>query len=106
MKKHQQLIQCGANVCATIPEKAIDALHISSKRYVAWDKTPHEIVGTLCASETVVTTQIRLGENKRLAAEVLHAYVVKYHLKSTKDGGPIAVFEWDEKTLQVRIALQ
>lgn len=105
MKKHQQLTQCDTGLCLTIPEKAIEALGISTKRFMAWEKRQHEIVGTLCASETVATTRVRTGPQQHYLADVLPAYVAKYHLLPTKQGGPTAVCEWDETSLRVVLPL-
>jgi hypothetical protein len=102
--KHQQLSVCGNGLCLTIPDKAVQMLDISTKRFFEWKSKRGEIIGTLVASETVVTTRIQQTRNGRYSAEVLHAYVVKYKLHPTKKGGPKATCEWDDSTLAIRIA--
>ena len=106
MKKRQQISQVGTDLCSTIPQKAVETFDITTKRYFGWEKTSDEVTGTLCQSETVVTTRIRLSNNNRYLVEILSAYTKQFGLKSTKKGGPMAVFEWDDTTLQVRIPLK
>jgi hypothetical protein len=106
MKKRQQISQCGTDLCATIPQRAVEAFDITTKRFFEWGKTPTEVIGTFCQSETVVTTRVQVANNGRYLAKILHAYVIQYTLKPTKQGGPMAIFEWDEATLQIRIPLK
>jgi len=106
MKKRQQISQIGTDLCSTIPQRAIETFDITTKRFFEWKKAPTELIGTLCQSETVVTTRIRVANNGRYLTEILHAYVTQYKLRPTKKGGPMAVFEWDDATLQVRIQLK
>lgn len=104
--KHQQLSTCGNGLCLTIPEKAVQALDINTKRFFEWETGRGEIIGTLVMSETVVTTRIQQAKNGRYSAEVLHAYVVKYKLQPTKKGGPKATCEWDDTTFTIRIVVK
>ena len=105
-KKRQQIVQHGTDLCMTIPQKIVEAFDISTKRFFTWEKSKDEILGTLCQSETVVTTRIRIGDNKRYRTDILHAYVTKFTLLPTKKGGPMATFEWDNTTARIRIPLQ
>jgi len=104
--KHQQLSPSGTGLCLTIPEKAVQMLDISTKRFFEWETVRGEIVGTLTTSETVVTTRIQQTRNSRYSVDVLHAYVVKYKLQPTKKGGPKATCEWDDSTFTIRIAVK
>lgn len=106
IKKRQQISQCGASLCSTIPQKAFEAFDINTKRFFEWDTKSGEIIGTFSQSETVVTTRIQVGKNGRLLAEILPTYVKRYNLIPSKKGGPMAVFEWDEGTLQIRIPVK
>ena len=104
--KHQQISTCGTGLCLTIPEKAVRSLDISTKRFFEWETHKGEIIGTLVKSETVVTTRVQAGRNDRFIAEILHAYVAKYKLQPTKKGGPKATCEWDETSMNIRIAIK
>jgi hypothetical protein len=106
MKKRQQISQYGVDLCSTIPQRAIEAFDISTKRFFEWEKTSTEVIGMLCPSETVVTTRVRLSNNNRYLVEILPAYSKQFGLTPTKKGGPMAIFEWDDTTLQVRIPLK
>ena len=104
--KHQQISTYGTGLCFTIPEKAVKSLDITTKRFFEWETHKGEIIGTLVKSETVVTTRVQASRNNRFIAEILHAYVVKYKLQSTKKGGPKATCEWDDTSMKIRIALK
>ncbi len=106
MKKRQQISKCGAALCATIPQKVVEAFDISTKRFFEWSTDHDEIIGAFCQSETVVTTRIQRTKNDRYLAEILPVYVKRYKLPPTKKGGPVAVFQWDEKTIQIRIQVK
>lgn len=106
MKKRQQLSKCGATLCSTIPQKVVEAFDISTKRFFEWSTKSDEVIGTFCQSETVVTTRIQLARNGRYLAEILPVYVKRHGMIPTKKGGSMAVFEWDEGTLQIRIQLK
>lgn len=106
MKKRQQISQVGIDLCSTIPQRAVETFDITTKRFFGWEKTSDEMIGTLCQSETVVTTRIRLSNNNRYLVEILPAYTKQFGLTPTKKGGPMAVFEWDAATLQIRIPLK
>lgn len=106
IKKRQQISQCGTALCSTIPQKAVEAFDINTKRFFGWTTEPDEAIGTFCQSETVVTTRVQVGKNGRYLAEILPAYVKRYEITPTKKGGPMAVFEWDEATLQIRIPVK
>jgi hypothetical protein len=105
-KKRQQIVQHDTDLCMTIPQKIVEAFDISTKRFFVWKKSKDEILGTLGQSETVVTTRVRMGDTKRYRVDILHGYVTKFKLLPTKKGGPMATFEWDDTTVQVRIPLQ
>lgn len=105
MTKHQQLSQCGSTLCATIPQKIVETFDISTKRFFEWKKQQHEIIGTLCKSETVVTTRIQVGKNNRFLAEILPTYVTQYTLMPTKKGGPKANFDWNDTGVHIRIQI-
>ena len=106
MKKRQQISQYGMDLCSTIPQRAVEAFDITTKRFFGWEKTSSEAIGTLCQSETVVTTRIRISNNNRYLVEILPAYTKQFGIAPTKKGGPMAVFEWDDATLQVRVSLK
>ena len=106
MKKRQQLSQSGNTLCATIPQKVVEAFDISTKRFFDWSTKRGEIIGTFCQSETVVTTRIQSAKNSRYLIDVLPVYVKQHHLVPTKNGGPMADFEWDEDSLLIRIDLK
>ena len=106
MQKRQNLLWRESNLCATIPQKAVDTLHISTKRFLKWEPKTAELVGILFLSETVTTTRIeQLSHKEQYLVIVPPVYIRQYGLKATKKGGPSAIFEWDEKSLQVRIPL-
>ena len=105
-KKRQQISQCGADLCSTIPLKAVEAFDISTRRFFEWKRTASEVIGTFCKSETAVTTRVRLAPTGRLLVQILPTYVKQYGIMPTKKGGPMAVFEWDSTTLQIRIPIQ
>jgi hypothetical protein len=106
MKKRQQISECEADLCSTIPQKVVEAFGVSTKRFFEWEKTPTEVIGTFCQSETVVTTRVQVANNGRYLAKILPTYVTQYKLTPTKQGGPMAIFEWDDTTLQIRIPLK
>jgi hypothetical protein len=103
--KHQQISACGKGLCLTIPEKAVKALDITTKRFFEWETGKGEIIGTLTKSETVVTTRVQTGRNNSYVVEILHAYVAKYTVHPTKKGGPKATCEWDDSSMKIRIAI-
>ncbi len=104
--KHQQLSPSGSGLFLTIPDKAVQELDISTRRFFEWEMVHGEIVGKLVKSETVVTTRIQQAKNGRFSVEALHAYVVKYKLQPTKKGGPKATCEWDAGTFTIRIPVK
>jgi hypothetical protein len=104
MRKRQQISQWGIDLYSTIPQKAVAAFGITPKRFFEWTKTSTELIGIFCQSETVVTTRVREKRNQHFV-EILSAYVKQYGITPTKQGGPMAIFEWDDATLQVRIPL-
>jgi hypothetical protein len=107
MQKRQNLLWRESNLCVTVPQKAVDTLHISTKRFLKWQPESAELVGILFLSETVATTRIeQLSHTEQYLAIVPAVYVRQYGLKATKKGGPAAIFEWDKKSLQVRIPLE
>jgi hypothetical protein len=107
MQKRQNLVWRESNLCATIPQKAVNTLHISTKRFLKWQPKTVELVGILFLSETVATTRIeQLSHKEQYLVIVPPVYVRQYGLKATKKGGPPAIFEWDEESLQVRIPIE
>ena len=107
MHKRQNLLWRESKLCATIPRQAVLSHDISTKRFFEWQAKTTELVGILHLSETMLTTRIeKLSHQEQYLAVVPPLYISQKGLNATKKGGPSAIFEWDEKSLQVRIPLK
>ena len=105
-QKRQNLVQRQSELCTTIPQKAVEAFAISTKRFFEWRTRTGELIGTLCLSETATTTRVQqFSHTDQYFTPVPHLYVRQYTLTATKQGGPPAIFEWNEEVLQIRIPL-
>jgi hypothetical protein len=106
IRKREKISRRGTNLYVTIPQKAVRAFGISHKRFFEWRKTLTDVIGTLCQSETVVTTRVQLIKKTQQYYAVLpHHYADVHGITPTRDGGPPAIFEWDDQSLQVQIPL-
>ncbi|PIE33172.1 hypothetical protein CSA56_12645 [candidate division KSB3 bacterium] len=106
-RKHQKLVWREARLCVTVPQKAVEALHISTKRFFEWQPGKKELVGTLKMSETALTTRVELLSHKeQYLAIIPPLYSQQYDEESGKDEKATAIFEWDDTSLQLRVSLK
>ncbi len=106
-RKHQHLVWRESKLCVTIPQKAVETFHISTKRFFAWQAGKKELVGTLVMSETTITTRVELLSHKeQYLAMIPPLYNQYYEVKFTKNERITAICEWDDIGLQIRIPLK
>ncbi|MCP4401050.1 MAG: hypothetical protein GY801_27605 [bacterium] len=105
-QKHQKLVLRESRLCLTVPQKAVAALHISTKRFIEWQRHTKELHGHLFMSETTHTTRIeQLAHSDQYIAIVPASLVSECGLKAGNDGGSSGICEWDDQTLRIRIPL-
>ena len=106
MQKHQKLVLRESQLCLTVPQKAVDALRISTKRFIEWQCHKQELHGNLLMSETTHTTRIEhLTHKDQYIAVIPAVWIDEFGLKATKDDGSSASCEWNDTTLRIRIPL-
>ena len=54
--KHQQLQASGDGLYLTLPDKAVQAFDINTKRFFEWENKRGEIIGRFSKAESVVGT--------------------------------------------------
>ncbi|PID56875.1 hypothetical protein CSB45_09420 [candidate division KSB3 bacterium] len=105
-EKHQKLVLRESKLCLTVPQQAVDTLHISTKRFIEWQPRKQELHGNLLMSETTHTTRIEdLSHNNQYVAIIPSSHVDDYEIAPTKDNGISAICEWNDTGLRIRIPL-